>query len=119
MSIEAPLLYLSGVWDWKILDGCFGNTRISPTDIDGFVERNGHFLILEAKSPRASVPRGQELTFKALQATNLFAIIIVWGETNEPERLRVITPTRDIEESADLDRLRYWVCKWFKWAEGI
>ena len=51
MTINDPVKFCAGLWDWGILNGCFGDTLIKPTDIDGFVERNGKFLFFETKSP--------------------------------------------------------------------
>ena len=119
MTINNPEKFCSGLWDWGILNGCFGATRIKPTDIDGFVERNGKFLILEAKSPGAEIPTGQMITFKRLIDTGYFTVIIVWGNTNNPERLTVMTSrtTREIDQ-ADLERLRSIVSNWFEFANS-
>jgi hypothetical protein len=35
--------------DWAMLDGCFGETRIRASDIDGVVHQNGKCLFLEKK----------------------------------------------------------------------
>jgi hypothetical protein len=50
--------YDRGIWDWSILDGCFGDTKISPTDIDGCIERKGRKLFLETKTPGNPIPYG-------------------------------------------------------------
>jgi hypothetical protein len=41
MTINKLDAYVAGLWDWVCLDGCFGDTKIRPTDIDGLVERRG------------------------------------------------------------------------------
>lgn len=92
MTINDPQAYVAGVWDWAILRGCFGETRIEPTDVDGFVERNGRFLYLEVKRPGASIPFGQRLTLEALQRTGLFTVMVIWGPTNQPQRIQVFSP---------------------------
>ena len=91
MTIKNLDKFIAGLWDWAILDGCFGNTQISPTDFDGFVERHGKCLILEAKSPGVSIPVGQMRAFKTLIGTGIFTIIIVWGEKNKPQEIQVMT----------------------------
>lgn len=95
MTINNAEAYLRGVWDWGILRGCFGETKIEPTDIDGCVERNGQFLVLETKAPTASVEQGQQITFDRMLSTGRFTVIIVWGETNKPERNKLCTKSLD------------------------
>ena len=46
---ESPANY-DGVFNWDFLNFVFPR-RITPTDIDGNVEINGHFLRFETKSP--------------------------------------------------------------------
>lgn len=112
--------YLNGIWDWDILDGCFGNTNIRPTDLDGFVEKNCRFLVLEAKGPGAPIPEGQHLAFKALCGTGLFTVIVVWGPKNQPERLLVMTPEKDYSyDRADLQTFRNVVAWWYERADNV
>lgn len=40
MTIHGSDRFLAGAWDWTVLDGCFGNTQIRPTDVDGMIERD-------------------------------------------------------------------------------
>jgi len=116
MTINNAELYMAGVWDWGLLDGCFGMTRIKPTDIDGLIERNGKCLFLETKRPGVCVPMGQAITHKALVSSG-HSVLIIWGHTNAPSKLKLLTPsvTRTYE-SADLQTLRGIVQKWFTWA---
>lgn len=118
MSIHNPQKYLQGVWDWGILRGCFGESRIEPTDLDGMVERNGRFLVLEAKSPGASIPLGQKLTFEAMQKNGAFTVLIVWGETNAPQSILRVSPhASKYFPSANMQLLREIVSRWYAWAE--
>lgn len=121
MTINNPDQYMAGVWDWAILDGCFGETRIKPTDIDGFVERNGCFLVLETKQPGARLPQGQEITFKRLVERAGAVVIVIWGERNTPNRLRVYSAMhpdgKDIID-ANGNLLRKYVSEWFKRADA-
>lgn len=115
MTINNPDLYMQGVWDWAILDGCFGNTRIKPTDVDGLVERNGKFLVLETKSPGARLPEGQEITFKSLVRNVGAVVIVIWGEQNTAQRVKVFSRKypNGIEQAIDNKQLRAWVSSWF------
>lgn len=114
--IRNPEFYANGFWDWSILNGCFGNTKISPTDIDGCVERKGRKLFLETKRPGTPIPYGQELTLLSC-VDDGHTVIIVWGENNIPQKLRIITPFYDDTRDADLEVLRSLVSQWFEMAE--
>ena len=82
--------FVESLWNWDILKGCFGN-GIKPTDIDGLVERNGHFLLLEAKNPGKEVPVGQQILFDKLVAIPsadslaTFTVFVVWGRRDASE----------------------------------
>ena len=117
MTIADKERYMVNLWDWGCLDGCFGDTRIKPTDIDGFVERNGRFLVIETKEPTASIPKGQEITLQALARTGLFTIMIVWGHPGKPERIRLFSARGErYFGDANLDKLRDLVKGWFRYA---
>lgn len=117
MTIRNLKSFTGGLWDWGILDGCFGNTKIAPTDLDGLVERNGRFLVLEAKGSGKAIGYGQQKTFDAMQKTGVFTVIVVWGKPNMPEKLKVFTSKATLEyEPADLNKLRAVVRQWFAWA---
>lgn len=117
MTIKNERAFMDGIWDWAILDGCFGDTRITPTDIDGLVERNGHFLIFECKSPGVPVRQGQEIMLNRAVETGFFTAMIVWGEKNKPEKLKVIGRMGNAEvDPCDKDLFRDYVKQWFKYA---
>jgi hypothetical protein len=117
MTINNPEQFCKSLWDWGCLDGCFGQTRIKPTDIDGFVERKGHFLLFETKLPGADIPEGQWITFNQLLKTGKFSIIIVWGKPGIPEEIKVLTGKHERNyKDIDLLKLRDVVSSWFKWA---
>lgn len=119
MSIRDMDSFNRNLWDWKILNGCFGKTRISPTDVDGFVERKGLFLFIEAKSPGKEPDRGQMMTIEALQRTGLFTCIIVWGRPGNPEKMRVFYPNgQEITRAANLEDFRDIVRRWYMWADA-
>ncbi|MGZ4518817.1 MAG: hypothetical protein ACXVGB_00165 [Mycobacteriaceae bacterium] len=60
------------------------------TDLDVFIERRGHFLVIETKhysiGSGVRVPFGQYLALKALADLPEFDVWLV-GETDDPERL--------------------------------
>ncbi len=111
--------FVGALWDWGILDGCFGNTKIKPSDLDGLVERNGKFLVLEAKGPGVPIKTGQLMTIKALRETGLFTVIVVWGEQNCPQEMQIYYPMPykiGSRCSAGLNDLRQAVSSWYKYA---
>lgn len=119
MNIRDKAKFADALWDWCILDGCFGDTRIRPTDIDGFVERRGHFLTLEGKPYGADIPRGQLITLEAVANTGTHSVIVAFGKPGVPKRLRWISKGNDITIDGDVDRLRSWVKHWFSSAHRV
>jgi len=120
MTIQNAELYVAGQWDWAILDGCFGKTRIRPTDVDGLVERKGKFLMLETKQLGATIPEGQRLTHKAFVAQGN-SVIVVWGSANHPERILAMSPANPdgrLFENASLQTLKNLVTYWFERTDG-
>ncbi len=118
MTIENPSEYLRNLWDWAILDGCFGETRIKPTDIDGFVERNGYFLAIETKAAGVEVKQGQMIVFNKLIETGKFTVLVIWGKPGKPEKMLLITRKETKEYSGGMDSLRFIVSKWFQYANS-
>jgi hypothetical protein len=116
MPIRDAKAYVASLWNWKCLLGCFG-PKILPTDIDGFVERGGHFLFLETKLPKVPVPIGQGLAFDRLVELPPITLIYIWGRPEVPEKLRYIDGRLDrVYDPADLHMLRAFCCRW--WAKA-
>lgn len=84
-NIRSVASYMRGLWDWTFLNVCFEGTRIRVADVDGIVERRGHFLWIECKPEKRNgtheVTKGQEITHEALVRTGAFTVITVWGDT--------------------------------------
>ena len=118
MTINNAHRYLQGVWDWGILEGCFGGSRIQPMDIDGYIERRGRKLFIETKAPGVELSdrAGQMIALRSL-VDDGHAVLIIWGQQNQPERLRLITPNCDRTESATLERVRTIIGQWYSWAD--
>jgi len=118
MTINDPVKFCAGLWDWGILDGCFGETKIKPTDIDGFVERKGNFLWLETKALGAQIPYGQQLVFDALIKIDCFTVMVIWGNTDDPKEIQIMTRSQIFrKQSCDLKKFRDWVSRWYKWVD--
>lgn len=85
-NIRSVAGFIRGLWDWTFLNECFAPTKIRVADVDGVVERKGHFLWLEAKPERETadrdIPAGQLYTHQALAKTGAFTVITIWGTTD-------------------------------------
>jgi hypothetical protein len=91
MSINNPERFLAGFWDWGFLDKCFGG-KIKVSDLDGIVERRGHFLVLETKKKGVSIPSGQRIMFERMAKTGLITVIVIWGDKNATEEIQIYYP---------------------------
>lgn len=113
MTIQNPEKFVAGLWDWGMLDPCFPG-KIKVTDIDGLVERKGHFLVLETKSPGVTIPLGQEIMFKRLQQSRMFTVVVVWGKTNQPQEMQIFYPNGLTSEKkpADMEMFKKVVSWW-------
>lgn len=114
------MAFTEGLPDWGCLDGCFGNTRISPTDVDGLVERRGALLMLEWKRPGGQLREGQRLALLSLSKIPRCAAIVVWGATQPamaPERMQVFWDGQAQDTvDADIGKVREAVSRWFDMA---
>ncbi|KKK74205.1 hypothetical protein LCGC14_2886100 [marine sediment metagenome] len=120
MTINNLEHFIASLWDWKILRGCFGNTRIRPTDVDGLVERNHCYLYLEGKTLGSEIPTGQFITYERLASNPRVWVVFFWGDA-KAETITSITVLRHAGpkhyDPATLDDLRAIVSRWFVWAE--
>jgi hypothetical protein len=68
--------------DWSMLNGCFGDTRVSASDLDGWIHQNGRVLFLEKKFPNGDIDERLKRTIGSLvQQGN--SMIVIWCE--EPD----------------------------------
>jgi hypothetical protein len=65
------------------LKGCFGNTRISPTDMDCVIERRGKFLFIEEKNPEEDITVGQRILLEQLAKKPGITCVVMWGKSKE------------------------------------
>ena len=113
MTIRSIDKFIESLTDWAILDGCFDNTMIRPSDIAGFVERNGVCLFLEGKGLNASLTQGQAIAFKALAAQGN-TVIVFWGHGKDIRKMRIITAQDSgVVQAANLQNLRDSVSAWY------
>ncbi len=125
-SIRCPhcdeIIGFDGVFHWGWTQGCFGETKITPMDFDGVVERHGHYLIFETKDVGKDTPLGQRITLENLTQAKSFCIIKVWGKV-KPESFELRfgyhnestknEPISGYGEEALVIRVK----KWYAWAD--
>lgn len=68
--------------DYGFMKGIISDTFI-PSNIDGILERNGQFLVLEWKRRNEKISKGQEILLKALAKTPCFTVMIITGDTDK------------------------------------
>lgn len=112
MSIRDMDDFISQLWDWSIFDGCFGESKIQVTDIDGLVERKGEFLLIETKRHSSTpIPMGQKIMFDALVIKKGFVVLIIYGEPGNPTAMQV---WRQDKVDANLNDVRMFVSDWYQ-----
>jgi len=116
MTIRNKDNYMACLWDWGFLDDCFGGTRIRVTDVDGLVERRGHFLLIEAKSSGAPIPKGQAILFDALVKNPKWHVLVVWGATNKPDAAQFWGRKKF---DADEEKMKEVVRRWYNMANEV
>ena len=114
MNLRNPEAYIDAIWDWGTLRGCFGDTKIRPSDIDGAVERYGHILWMERKPVGMGVDTGQALLFDAVVMKGDH-VLVFWTEGRE---VKAISRWPNPRRMANLDDFRNDVAAWFRWADG-
>lgn len=114
-NLHDPNSYLTSFWDWTPFNECFSPARLKIGDIDGIVERNGHFLIIETKRPNAQLSTGQDIMFSKLVKLPEFNVLIIYGEANMPVRYQWYGyPVKP----ANLDTIRRLIRRWFLYADS-
>ena len=119
-NIRDPQDYKSTFWNWTPFNECFKPTNIRITDIDGMVERNGLFLVIETKRPNADIPQGQSIMFDHMVETGLFTILIVWGHTDQPKIILKMTKgLKKKYNNCDVGKLKLLIREWFIYADNM
>lgn len=118
--------YRAELWDWTPFNDCFGDSGIRISDIDGMVERNGLFLMLDGKREGTMLKTGQLRLYKQFAATKAGTAIVFYGDpTARPQevtRARIWRPgdqAVELIDPCDLDGLKQIVADWYRWADGM
>jgi hypothetical protein len=100
----------------EVFSECFGN-GINFGDVDGIVERKGHFLLLEWKGSGA-ISVGQRRLHDALLRVHGFAVVVVFGDPETMTVAKYVLRWRDKSRSgAGLDSLKDAVARWYRYAD--
>src|SRR5574337_1098276 len=117
MAIRSRVAVANAVRDWEtVLGGCFGKTRILPSDGDGIVERKGHFLILESKYDPSRLSRGHRLMLERLARKDGFTVLYIYGPYDHPHRLIWENRAGYVDAPGGVELLREWVSHWYRGA---
>ena len=110
--------FVNSWWDWSVYNDCFEPTKIRISDIDGIVERRGHFLWIECKRPGEIITKGQEIMHSALTKNGSFTVLILWGEVDSPIKYKCISEKGNIKEESGIgtDYIKQLIKRWFLWA---
>ena len=119
-NIRSEKTFINSWWDWTVYNDCFVPTKIKISDIDGIVERRGHFLWIECKRPGEAITKGQEIMHNALTKNRSFTVLILWGETNEPVKFRITSEKGKMCEKAGINQedVKELISKWFNWSNN-
>lgn len=105
-----------GVFDWSWTEGAFGETKITPMDLDGVVERRGQFLIFETKDVGVQIPQGQLITLQTMHQLGTFTVMIIHGKAR-PEISHCWYPNSPLKTTLyGVDEARSFVARWYRWA---
>jgi hypothetical protein len=106
-----------GVFDWSWTQGCFGQTKITPMDLDGIIERKGQFLLFETKDVGVQIPQGQLITLQSLHKLNVFTVMIIHGK-ELPEVSHCWYPNSKAKVTLNgANEAARFVSRWFLWAD--
>lgn len=104
------------LWDWEFLNSALPGA-IRPMDIDGVVEINGNFLILEAKPLGKEIPTGQMIALQNASQKPDFHVLILYGEPSTPEKMRLLGHQSD-PVNCSIEDVSGLVQRWAQYAKG-
>lgn len=109
--------------EFGVFNKCF-RRGIQFTDIDGIVESNGHFLILEKKVSGAKIPKGQTYMHRAMGNLGVFTILYYFGYTDadgwpQPGKYTIIHEDHTVESGdCNCEKLQEIIGLWFDKVES-
>ena len=98
------------------------NPQLVPSNVDGILERNGQFLILEWKRPKEKVSEGQRIMLQALAAKPSFMVVIVYGNTDNEtvvDSYWLLTPEgKPVKSGVGFESFKEFYRQWYELADG-
>lgn len=118
--------YRAELWDWTPFNDCFGDSGIRISDVDGMVERNGQFLMLDGKrigrEGQTYIAPGHIRMYRRFAESKGGHSIVFHGHPPATiEVVRIWRPGGGLQgpEPCDLGRLKKIVSNWYVWANGM
>jgi hypothetical protein len=111
--------YMDTLWDWSPFNDCFGDSGIRISDLDGMVERNGHFLILDGKrvnpAGEREIRNGHRRLYKRSAIRGDTVIVFHGYPPTDIRFVRQWLPGGEFiqERPCDLAELKDLVAQWF------
>jgi hypothetical protein len=117
--------FINGFWDWTPFNECFfdknnADIGIRISDLDGHVERNGHFVWIEATEKQTLTPgQWRSLEHRIVRGDTA---LILYGEPNQPREAKVWRPHQAHQglpiQPCTIERIKYFLRGWMLWAEA-
>ena len=99
------------------------NLHLVPSNVDGILERNGQFLILEWKRPGEKVSDGQRIMLQALAAKPSFMVVIIYGNTDNEtiiDSYWLLTPEgKPVKTGIGFESFKQFYRLWYSFADGV
>jgi hypothetical protein len=117
--------YRAELWDWTPFNDCFGDSGIRISDIDGIVERNGLFLMLDGKRVgrrgERAISNGQRRLYTQFANKGGHVLVFHGQPPITVQWLRQWLPGGEFiqERACDLAGMRTVVAEWYVWANGM
>ena len=98
------------------------NPHLVPSNVDGILERNGQFLILEWKRPGEKVSEGQRIMLQALASKPSFMVVIIYGNTDNEtviDSYWLLTPEgKPVKTGIGFESFKQFYRDWYILADG-
>jgi hypothetical protein len=98
------------------------NPALIPSNVDGILERNGQFLILEWKRPGEKVSTGQKIMLQALASKPSFMVVIIYGNTDNEtviDSYWTLTPEgKPYKAGIGFESFKQFYRQWYELADG-
>lgn len=109
--------YLDALPNWDEIINCFPH-RIRPTDIDGMVEINGHFLFMEEKSAGKGLDTGQRIALKR-QSCNPNTTVLVFRPGGSKDMQVMVFRDGESDGFKDCTKSQFlhWIQRWARTAD--